>query len=607
VKRRLLVILGLSLVAGAAAQETKPPVAPPDPPTREPKSTPSARAEWPGVKYAEVRAYLYNPPETHYTNRILLDGKLHPEVVNPEGIKLDVGQVKQLLQALSHREPDSTGSGCFFPHHGIVFYDRDGKAVADLSICILCTRAEGRPYDTSVSWDLAALAQLVKDLGLPAFKDTEEANAHFIGLARQWPDAKLKARLDQYLFPTVKLPRDDEARFQRLAEEELLLDILPGLGARTHPLLLACLADKELRSRWFETDPALLISGSPFHRLCRAFGDTPPTAVIPLLAPFLNEADASARRDAAETIAKTGAPEIVPLVRKTLADSGHDVSICTLGGLQVAIDKGTMHADTKAQLFSDVKAYDCRGYNEEWAKALIGLDSNKALEFFLSPEIFKADSPRHDSILTTLCEMNLQIPRERILGLVSELRSSKLDRDRRRLMEPALLLLGRQRNPGDLELLRGTGDEGLASCAMPGLLAWHGLQGYRKRLSKLVEEKGFDALSEAQRLHFAAMKFESMTLGIGYYFSGDDGDHWRDALAGLKAMKRDKLVAILEEAVAKFGEIGPANDQAARRLQLDSFGGMDAFEQLDQRRKKAENPWILSLDRFAIEHAESFK
>jgi hypothetical protein len=229
------------------------------------------------------------------------------------------------------------------------------------------------------------------------------------------------------------------------------------------------------------------------------------------------------------------------------------------------------------------------------------------LEFFLSPEIFKVDSSRLESILTTLCEMNLQIPRERILALVSELRASKLDRDRQRIMKSALLLLGRQRNPADLELLQGLGDETLASCAMPGLLAWHGIEGYRERLSKLVEEKGFDAVSEAQRLHVAAMKFESMPLGIGYYFSDADGDHWRDALAGLKAMKRDQLVAILEEAVAKFGENGPAHDQAARRLQLDSFGGKDAFRELDQRREKAENPWSLALDRFAIEHAESFK
>lgn len=604
--RRLLVTLGLLAIASAAAQDAASPVAPPAPPKQESESAPST--DWPGVEYAEVRAYLYNPPETR-RNRILSNGKLHPAVVNPEGIKLDAARVKQLLQATYHRQPDRSGSGCFLPHHGFVFYDRDGKAVADLSICFVCTRAEGRPYSETIQWDMALLAQLIRDLGLPVFKDCDEANAHFSALAREWPDAKLKAALDQYLFSNFKEgPLEDEERSELLGEEDSLLRLLQGVGERAHPLLFAYLGDKDLHSGWLKTDPAHPYPTSRFHRLCAAFGATPPASAIPLLAPFLDEADAAIRCDAAETIAKTGAPQIVPLVRKAFSDPGDYVAFAAFEGLMAAMDRGTLHANAKAQLFPDVSDLEDDSIEDlRWAKALIDLDPGKALEYFLSPEVFNTGSPRLDAILTALCEKNLQVPRERLLKLAAELRATGLDRQQQWILKPALLLLGRQRHPDDLELLRGMGNETLARCAMPGLLAWHGLDGYRDRLSKLEEEKGFAALNESQRLHFAANAFESNSMGIHYYFLDAKGEQWRDALAGLKAMNRDKLAAILEEAIARFGEEGPNSNEATRRSQLEALREEHAFDELDERLKKTSNRWDLSLDRFAIEHAESFK
>jgi hypothetical protein len=607
VKRRLIVILGLSLMAAAAAQDTKPPAAPPASPKRESETSPSAPAEWPGVKYAEVRAYLYNPPKSH-NNRILRNGELHPEVVNPDGIKLDAGQVKQLLKAIQHREPDRRG-GCFYPHHGIVFHDREGKAVASLSICFVCASASESPHGPdTMKWDLSALDKLVRDLGLPVFKDMEEADAHFIALARQWPDAKVKEKLEQYLFRESKpVPEDDMVRLERMAEEQALSEILQGMGERIHPFLLSCLADKRLLGDDKSTDQARQDSASRFHRLCDLFGDSPPPTAVPLLTPFFESKDASVRGDAALTIAKAGVPGIVPVVRKALADPTGDVSLSALAGLQEAMDRGILHVDAKAQLFPDVKALDGGIDDTDWAKALLGLNADKALEFFLGPEIFKADSPRLAKVLETLCEINQQLPRKRLLTLVSELRAAGLDREREQIMKPALILLGRQRHPDDLELLRGMGDNNLASAAMPGLLAWHGLEGYRERLSKKEEEKGFAALNEAQRLHFAASEFEMVWRGIDDYFSRSGGDHWRDALAGLKAMKRDKLVAILEECVAKFGEEGPAREEATRKKQVEALVAQHAFDDLYRRLQKAVNRWDLSLDRFAIEHADSFK
>ena len=551
------------------------------------------------MEYAEVRAYLYNPGEEP-GNLILQKDRLHPEVVNPEGIKLDATQIERLLATFRGKAANGMGVGCFEPHHGFVFYDREGKPVADVTVCFLCIQGVARPgpAGSMTTWDLDALKRLSQDLGLPVFKTHEEAEAHFNELARQWPDAKVKEAIDKYLF--------SEANGSMMADYALL-KLLQGLGERTHPFLLCYLGNKDGRADWLEKDSTGSFPRLRLGRLCDLFGDTPPAAAIPLLAPYLSEANASARRDAIETIAKTGAPEIVPLVRKAFADSGRYVSFSALAGLQVAIDRGALHADAKAQLFPDVKNLEGKVHAEDWAKALLSLDSSNAMEFFRSPEIFKRDSPRIDKILTTLCEMNLQLPRERILALVGELKPENLDHDRRRIMQPALLLLGRQRNPDDLELLRGMGNEDLARCAMPGLLAWHGLEDYRDRLSKQEAETGFATLNEAQRLHFAAHKLESSSMGLYYYFLDAKGDQWRDALAGLKAMKRDELAAILEEAVAKFGAEGPSSDEETRRAQLKPLDEKHAFDELDERLEKADDSWDLSLDRFAIEHAGSFK
>jgi len=229
------------------------------------------------------------------------------------------------------------------------------------------------------------------------------------------------------------------------------------------------------------------------------------------------------------------------------------------------------------------------------------------MQHFISPEVFKVHTPRFEILLKTLLEMNLQLPRERLLAAVAELRSGDLVHKEGLILENVLLMLGRQRNPDDHELLRGQGDEIFAKCAMPGLLAWHGLEGYRNRLFHMKCEKGFAALNEAQRFHIAADDFEMNTMGIDDFFSDATDGKWRDALAGLKAMKRDELAAILQDSIAIFGDGGPSSDDETRRKQVDALEEKHAFDKLDARLKEAEDYWNLSLDRFAIEHAESFK
>ncbi|WP_052574092.1 DUF4375 domain-containing protein [Haloferula sp. BvORR071] len=550
------------------------------------------------MEYSEVRAYLYNPGDNR-KNLILQKGKLHPEVVNPEGIKLTAGQVAQLLKAIYHSKPDRSGSGCFLPHHGIVFYDQNGKPVADISICFLCEVVVEEPAGANtLHWDREALAKLMPELGLPVFKDLDEANAHFTALARKWPDAKLKAALDECIFrkPDTS-PREVHDR----------TELLQGVGERTHPFLLAYLADKGRRAEWLtKADPSDPFSKRPFHWLCDLFGDAPPAAVVPLLAGFLDEQEDSVRCDAAETIAKTGAAEIIPLVRKALADPSEYTGISALEGLLAASNRGPLHPEVKAQLFDDVRKLEPDSEDTpRWVKVLLGLDREKAMAFFLSDEVLRQNTRDSETILNTFCDLNVEIPRQHLLNLIMGGQAA----DANPAPTAAFLLLGRRHHPDDLGLLQQMTktDNDLARSAMSGLLAWHGLEGYRRRLEILEDKKGFAALDEAQRFHFAVDEFASSTMNIAHYFASSEGEHWQTTLAGLRAMKQDEMASALEGAAGAFGEEANSPDPEARQKRYMSPRNIAALMEFDEQRHKLESSCDLALDRYAIEHAESFK
>jgi len=110
------------------------------------------------------------------------------------------------------------------------------------------------------------------------------------------------------------------------------------------------------------------------------------------------------------------------------------------------------------------------------------------MAFLLSDDILHHNTRDLEAILGTFCEIKVEVPRQRLLDLIPA-------KGKNSAQPPAaaILLLGLQHHPDDLQLLERmtSGDGDLAELAMPGLLAWHGLEGYRERLKKLEDEKGF--------------------------------------------------------------------------------------------------------------------
>jgi len=129
-----------------------------------------AQEQWPGVKYAEVRAYAW-PTKTRLDDEaeevILKDMSLKDGVINKNGTKLSAEQTKRLLKAVTGKHESNLASKCHIPHNAFVFYDAEKKPVAFVEVCFTCTGTRIQPAGSAFPVDLAELATLFGELELP--------------------------------------------------------------------------------------------------------------------------------------------------------------------------------------------------------------------------------------------------------------------------------------------------------------------------------------------------------------------------------------------------------------------------------------------------------
>jgi hypothetical protein len=598
----ILVTCSLPSVHGQSGQD---PFVLPQTPHRRPQSfkTEPVPADWPGVEYAEVRAYLYNPGDSEH-DAIVEDGKLHPTVEDAEGMKLNAAQTGKLLAALRNKAPDGSGS-CFIPHHGFVFHDASGKPVASVSVCFLCESGRADPGGHSMrTWDWAALSSVLGEAGLPVFKDDNEADAHFIASAKMWPEAKFRKEIELCLFDA---PFADGSFGKR--------KILAGVGSRTQLLVIGYLGDKSREDAWMRSDPQESWSRTPLSFACELLGAKPPPEALPLLVPFLDTPDDFLLSNLLDTIARIGTVECVPVLRDALRSGKTNSRLACLSGLERALQAGTLQPDVKRLLFAELKAVELSGEDlKQWTTVLLGLDPELAVELISGNDYFRCDSEDLRWILEAAADAGKRPARDRLISLIEELRRKpKIEFPLYLTLTQALRLLGQHRHPEDLSLLESiVSDKSdfVAGLGCPGLLAWHGLEDYQDRLEEITSEDGYATLNRKQQFHVAVSEFSSIANGLSAYFSSARGGRWRDALEGAKAMNYPELAALVEEAAAKFGGEGPAIDEAERSKQLKAIIATDpqAFALLEKKRE-ALRWWVvdLMLNRYAIANPEAFR
>ena len=139
-----------------------------------------ASGGWLPREIAEVRAFVYDYTQEEGNSDLLKGGRLHSGVINKGGAALDKKQVKRLKDALRSTKPREPGAFCYFPHHGFVFYDADGKAMGHIELCFQCGNVKNSPAGLPErQWDWKAIEAILRELDLPILKKDADYTALF--------------------------------------------------------------------------------------------------------------------------------------------------------------------------------------------------------------------------------------------------------------------------------------------------------------------------------------------------------------------------------------------------------------------------------------------
>ena len=131
-----------------------------------PVPAPGTQVAWPKAGFTEVRAYCYDYTAEESTS-ILVGGRLHKGVMNPEGVVLNSDQTKRLVEALTVSQGKQARTPCYKPHHAFVFNGAGGKVVAIFEMCFGCNKFVETPDGLPEYVDTGALYALCKELKLP--------------------------------------------------------------------------------------------------------------------------------------------------------------------------------------------------------------------------------------------------------------------------------------------------------------------------------------------------------------------------------------------------------------------------------------------------------
>lgn len=144
----------------------------------QPKPVPEVVQEEPAAwapSYSYAKAYLYGI-DSSTMDDIIVDGKLHPSVSDTLGVKLSESAAKKIEMILSGKsgQDEDMVAECFVPHHGIVFFNRQHKAVAWVSICFMCNTMRVEPSNGLPDRGMRELRNVIEESGLPIFKKQEQ-------------------------------------------------------------------------------------------------------------------------------------------------------------------------------------------------------------------------------------------------------------------------------------------------------------------------------------------------------------------------------------------------------------------------------------------------
>lgn len=390
---------------------------------------------------------------------------------------------------------------------------------------------------------------------------------------------------------------------------------LKTAGNRAVPFLASALKDPRVPTTAF--DPLGLPNfNSPLYRISDLLENSGSTDATAPFIEYLEGADHRFRKHGAWILGAIALENCIEPVNQILTGEDQDLKTSVMMGIGRALAAGRGAPEffqaIRPQLVRLLKVEERFGFGQA-PRLLAQIDAKYATAILLAPEQFSLDNPQLRHVIAALNETRSPIPHDLLLPLIAKL--EPLTKEYRRSQELAEVLLAYAHNP-DAQAewrLRGllkSPVEEVQTGAARALASLNGLEDFYEKLIELENDKGAEALSDAERNYFAASMyyFEIQNGGPWQYFSNSTADYHGMILAGLRAIGATRTAQVLESAGKVFGPDGPPEDRDRRDEMVESFTDQQAeiIDNLYSVFPSGENIEMLLL-LYAADHRSEFK
>ncbi|MFM8476071.1 MAG: DUF4375 domain-containing protein [Planctomycetaceae bacterium] len=417
------------------------------------------------------------------------------------------------------------------------------------------------------------------------------------------PDSPETARLIEVLFHEHKVEEYErfEEDYQRLEE----------MGELAVPALIKALADPRTASVHFERRGYRPHGYSPFDRITGLLEPFAPAEAVRPLESFLRHEDSDFRKQAALALGNIGTSVCIPPVLTALDDTDEYVRSYALNGIDRAITAGRGTPEFLDAVFARMpKLFTSHAAASQ---LMLKINPDKAVPILLSPEHFTSENERLYDILAALNTGGHKVPHTLLLPLLASQKPLIDDFPHNRIYGEALIAYANNPDAMTEATLRDelrSPAEKVQEAAAEALAILAGVANALAFVFETLNRRGFDKLTTPQQHYYSVLMYDAEVNNGGHsqYFVNPSGEHWKEAVAGLKALGASSRATILQQAGALFGPDGPAVDSDTRLRQFNAMTQQQqtSLSALDSRYYSNDENIEALLSLFAISNREHF-
>lgn len=391
---------------------------------------------------------------------------------------------------------------------------------------------------------------------------------------------------------------------------------LEKIGKPAVPALVTALNDPRTASVKFESRGFHPGGYSPFERITSLLEPFPPADAVRPLENYLQHQDSDFRKTAARALGNIGTVDCIPPMLRALEDPDDSVRTYAMFGIDQGMTANRCTPEFLDAMFPALAKILNRGENALSVTApslMLRINPDKARSILLSPENFNAENEHLQEIIEALNKAGQKVPHNLLLTLLTTIKPLADDYPHDRIYGAALIAYAHHPDAATERTLRtemSSANERIQEAAAEALTILAGVSQARQFVFDAEKRRGFNNLTTAQQHYFSVALYDAEVNNGGHsqYCFNSSGDHWKVALAGLRAIGAPSRAAILQDAAALFGTDGPAVDTDTRRNQLIALTEQQqkSMSALDDRYyMNTENIEAL-LAEFAISNREHF-